>query len=194
MTTLISTPASIFEHTMDVVAGYDTTPGERLDFVANLSANVTIVPYEGRISHLNSLGEWEMGCVAKKVPCVLMKPSVPYGNITTLSPYWQAIGKFPLAALPVTGGYQIQTTEYDDNKTYGVGDWLTAASANDNQTTGGVVTNTVPGNSTALTAPWVSGGTTKTICGQVCGTPVTLKNKNKVLNYWTLFFPGTTDS
>lgn len=189
----ISTPADIFEHTMDVVSGFNTTPG-RLDFTANLSANVSLIPYEGRIVHLTSAGEWAMGCVAKKVPCVLLKPSVPYGHQPTMSPYWRAIGKYPMAALPVISALQIATTEFDTAKTYAVGDWLTAAANNTNQDTGGVLTNTVPGNATALTVPWAGGGTTKTIVGQVCRAVEALRSGNTVLHFWTVFIPGSTDS
>jgi len=192
--TTISHPADIFEHTMDVTAGYDLAPGQRLDFTANMSVNVTVVPYEGRICHLNSVGEWEMGCVANKMPCVLMRNSIPYGQQPTVSPYWQSIGKYPFVALPATGGYEISTTEYDTSKTYNIGDWLTAASTNTIQNTAGVVTNVQPGTNTALTVPWAGGGTTRTLCGQVCRLPVTLRNGNTVLGFWTVFVPGTTDS
>jgi len=190
----ITTPADIFQHTMDVTAGYDMAPGQRLDFVAKLSSNVSIVPYEGRVCHLNSVGEWEMGCVAKKMPCIFFKGTVPYGHQPTIVPYWQSIGNYPLAALVATGGYEVSTTEYDSTKTYAIGDFLTAASTNTIQDTAGVLTNVQPGTNTALTAPWVGGGTTKTICGQVCRPPATLTTGNTVLGFWTLFFPGTTDS
>ena len=194
MTTTITTPASIFDHTMDVTAGYDLAPGQRLDFTANLSANVTVIPYEGRIVHLNSVGEWEMGCVQNKMPCVIMRGSVPYGQLATVSPLWQSIGKYNFVALPATGGYEISTTEYDSAQTYNIGDFLTAASTNTIQGTAGLLTNVQPGTNTALTAPWKGGGTTKTICGQVCRLPQTLRNGNTVLGFWTVFLPGTTDS
>jgi hypothetical protein len=190
--TTLSSPADIFEHTMDVIAGFDMAPGAMLNFTADLSANVSLIPYEGRIVHLNGDGDWEMGAVAKKMPCVIMKPSVPYGGQPTVSPYWRAIGKFPLAALPCVGGFEIATTEYDTAQTYVNGDFLTAKADNTAQATGGVLTNVVPGTATPLTAPWVAAGTTRTLCGQVTRAPETLKNKNTVLSFWTLFFPGTT--
>lgn len=193
--TQISTPASIFEHTMDPTAGYDTTPGHRLDYTANLSANVSIIPYAGRVGHLNASGEWEIGCKADKMPCFFMQSSVPYGHQTTVSPYWKAIGKFPLAALVATGGFELSTTEYDSAETYAISDYLTAGFSNSDQDAGGLLTNKLPADgATALTPPWRGGGTTVTICGQVTAAPETLKNGNTVLRFWTLYFPGSTTS
>jgi hypothetical protein len=192
--TSITIPADIFQHTMDVTAGYDLAPGQRLDFVATLSPNVAISPYEGRIVHLNSVGAWEMGCVAKAMPCVMMRGSVPYGQMPTISPYWQSIGTYPLVALPATGGYEISSTEFDTNQSYNINDLLTAGSSNTLAAVGGVITNVQPGTATPLTVPWAGGGTTRTICGQVCRLPSTLKNGNNVIGFWTLFIPGTTDS
>ena len=190
----LTTPANIFEHTIDVLANYDTTPGHRLDKTAYMADAVTIVPYGGRVGHFNASGEWEMGCAAKKVPGFFMPPSVPYGHQPTLSPYWQSIGRYSVTGLVATGGFEIETTEYDSEQDFVVGDWLTAKVSNTDQDTGGVLTNVVPGTSTALTAPWVAGGTTKTLCGQVTHAPQTRKNGNSVLAFWTVFFPGTTDA
>lgn len=195
----ITTPASIFDHTLDPIAGYDTTPGHRLDYTAPLASAVTITPYAGRVGYLNANGEWEMGCKAHRMPCFFMPPSYPYGHLPTVQELmpgkgWQSVGTYPLTALVATGGYELATTEYDDAQTYAVGNYLTAKVSNTVQATGGVLTNVVPGSGTALTEPWSGGGTTKTICGQVVRPPATLKNGNKVLSFWTLYFPGSTDA
>lgn len=192
-------PVSIFDHTIDPIAGYDITPGHRLDYTAPLAAAVTLVPYEGRVVHLNASQYFEMGCRADKMPLFLMQPQMPYGHLPTvqgLNPGkgWQAVGNFPRAALVATGGFEIATTSYDTAQTYLPNNYLTAKYSNTDADTGGVLTNVVPGGSTALTPPWRSGGTTVTVCGMVTRPPVTLKNGNTVLSLWTVFFPGSTDA
>ncbi len=187
--TNISSPASIFEHTLDPVSGYDKERG--LAFTANLSANVTLTPYPGRVAHLNSSGEFEMGVAAKQMPLFLMPPSYPIGHSPTVSPYWQGVGKFPLTGLPATAGLELATTEFDTDKTYLPNDLLTAVADNDDQDTGGLLSN-VDGSAAALTHPRKSAGTTRTICGMVSKAPQTLKNKNVVLYFWTLLIIGDT--
>jgi len=188
MTTL-SSPASIFEHTLDPLSGYDKERG--LAFTANLSANVTIIPYPGRVGHLNSVGEWEMGVTGKQMPCYLMPPSHPLGHQPTVSPYWQGVGKYPLTGLPATAGLELATTEYDSERTFAVNDLLTAIASNSDQDTGGLLTN-VNGSNVALTPPYIGATTTRTVCGMVSKPPVTLKNKNTVLSLWTLVILGST--
>lgn len=195
----ITTPASIFEHTLDPIAGYDIQPAHRLDYSTKISANVTILPWAGRVVHLNSVGEWEMGCKANAMPCFLMPLSYPIGHmptVTALNPGsgWISVGGFTATALPAVGGYELATTEFDATKTYLPNNFLTAKVSNTDQDTGGLLTNVAPGSSTVLTPPWAGGGTTKTICGQVTRPAETLKNGNSVLSFWGVYFPGSTDA
>jgi len=192
MTTTISVLANIFEHTLDPIMGFDISPGHALLYTAKMSANVTILPYEGRVVHLNSSGEFEMGAAGPVMPMFLQKWSLPMGQLPTVSPYWQAFGTYPFSAMVATGGFELATTEYDSAKTYHVNDFLAALADNTTQATGGVLTNVAVDGTTALTAPWKGGGTTRTIVGQVSRTPTQLRNKNTVLSFWTLYFPGTT--
>lgn len=192
MTTTISTPANIFEHTLDPIMGFDISPGHALLYTAKMSANVTILPYEGRVVHLNSVGEFELGAAGKQMPMFLQKWSMPVGHQSTLSPYWQGFGSYPFSAMVCTGGFEVATTEYDSAKTYAVNDFLAALATNVTQATSGVLTNVAVDGTTALTAPWIGGGTTRTIVGQVSRPPATLRNGNTVLSLWTVYFPGAT--
>lgn len=192
MTTSITTLANIFEHTLDPIMGFDISPGHALLYTAKLSENVTILPYEGRVVHLNSAGEFEMGAAGGVMPMFIQKWSMPLGHQSTLSPYWQGFGNYPFSAMVATGGFEIATTEYDSAKTYAVNDYLAALASNTVQATGGLLTNKDIDGTTALTPPWKSGGTTRTVVGQVSRVPQQLRNKNTVICLWTLNFPGAT--
>jgi len=195
----ISTPASVFDHTIDPIAGYDIAPGHALNYTAPVSSNVTLTPWEGMVVHLNASGEFEVGCRADKMPIFLMQPSKPYGHLSTVQALnpgqgWQSIGLFPRAGLVATGGFEIATTSYDSAQTYLPNQYLTAKYSNTDATAGGMLTNKVPGTNTAVTYPGRASGTTVTVCGMVTRPPTTLRNGNTVLSLWTCFFPGSTDA
>jgi len=185
----LSSPASIFEHTLDAVSGYDKERG--LAYTAVLDDAVTIDIYPGRVAHLNAAGKFEMGVTGKQMPLFLMPPSHPLGANPSVSPYWRGVGTFPLTGLPATAGLELATTEYDATNTYVPNDLLTAVASNTVQATGGLITNE-NASGTALTAPYISGGTTRTVIGMVSKAPTQLRNGNTVLSFWTHLILGAT--
>lgn len=182
MTTLTSA-ASIFDHTLDPVSGYDKERG--LNFTANMSPNVEFDMPQGRVVHLNPNGEFETGVEGQQMPLFLMPSSTPWGAMPTLSPHWAGVGTYPRTGLPSSGGLELATTEYDTDNTYAPNDLLTAVVDNVDANAGGLITNKNAAG-TALTAPYKVGGTTRTIIGIVSKAPEKLKNKNTVLCFWTL--------
>lgn len=202
MPTTMTTPLSIFQHTLDPIMGFDIAPGHSLLFSAPISSNVTITPYEGRIAHLNAVGQFEMGCAGLQMPIVLFRPATPYGAVQSVAlapsggspsvaPGWQSTGQAPLAGMVATGGFECAASDYDIAKTYAYNDLLAALASNTDQTYGGLLTN-VDTVGTKLTAPYKSGGTTRSIVGIVSSPPATFRNGNTVLRFWTYFLPGTT--
>lgn len=186
-------PKSIFEHTLDKVGGFRNDQTQ-LSFSAPMHSSVTIMAFEGRIVHRHSSGNFAMGCKADKMAFVLDAPTTPYNADVSVTKRWKAYEPMNVrAAYPVTCALELQTTEYDDAKTYAIDNYLTARTGDTDQTNGGVLTNT-SGGSTALTLPERGSGTTRTIVGMVSRTPNTLRTENKVLGFFTYFRPGSTDS
>ena len=187
-------PKSIFEHTLDKVGGFRNDQTQ-LSFSAPLHSTVTIMAYEGRIvSRHGTSGGFQMGCFADRMAFVLDAPTTPYNADVDATGRWKAYAPMNIrAAYPVTCALELQTTEYDDAKTYAIDNYLTARTGDTDQTNGGILTNTAAG-STALTLPERGSGTTRTIVGMVSRLPNTLRTQNKVLAFFTLFRPGSTNS
>ncbi|MDD5658172.1 MAG: hypothetical protein PHF00_13055, partial [Elusimicrobia bacterium] len=149
----MTAPRQMTAHTLEGIKGWPSP--HAVDFAAKLSANVTIDPvFAGRVVHLNSAGEYEMGlpnvALACHMPLFLFQnsddPDVsnPGGNPATEAGVWVAIsptGK--IMALAAAGAYELASTEFEPEATAGVyvpGDGLTATNSNSNATTGGRIT------------------------------------------------------
>ncbi len=114
----------MFEHALDQLKGWPSPTA--VDKDAKLSSNVTAtvrpVP-PGRVVHLNSVGEFEMGASGTQVAIFLLngEESFDVSNPTTLTAAgaynansWYAVaptGK--MSGLVATGAYELATTEYD---------------------------------------------------------------------------------
>ena len=119
-----------YEHVAAIAHG--AHPEYRLEFdafVKNEAASKGI--YQGSVVSLNADGEYIIGCTAGTgmnfpVPCISMKnvfdPDVTAGvkGKTYQSSTYSAIGG-KITAIPCTGGYEIETTEFKTDDTYAVG-------------------------------------------------------------------------
>jgi hypothetical protein len=83
-----------------------------------------------------------------------------------------------LMALPTTGPYELQTTEYDDAQTYAVNDYLTAWDAQLVGYAAALKGKVRPGR------PYVN-----TLVGQCSSAPVQNENGKMWLSLWTLHLP-----
>ncbi len=183
-----SAPSMPFEHAIDVPKGwFDMTA---LDFVTRLSSNVTFDVPAGRIVHLNSNGEFEMGVHQTGMPLVLLTGSTSFD---VANPGTSAAGNFihqtvlpagNMTGLVCKGGYEIQSTEFDTTRNYVPGQLLTAAANNSNAATGGVLTNAGTG----------TGGDVRQFVDPVCGVVArgVLTNHHgvQVLDFWPEWLPG----
>jgi len=175
-------PALPFEHGFDVKKGWFDMAA--LDYDAKLSSNVTFVVPRGRVVHLNSNGEFEMGAHNTGVAIFLLNGSE---DADVSNPGTTAAGNFmhqavaptgKMSGVVATGGYEIDNTEFDSSRTYTPGDLLTATASNSNATTGGRLTNE---NVTQFVNP-------------VVGVVSSGKHKNhngvQTLSFWCVWLPG----
>ena len=138
-------PSLMYEHGLDIAKGWFQPAA--LDFSAPLSANVTFVVPRGRVVHVNDAGEFEMGVDLTQMAIFLLNGSedfdvsnpgtTPAGNFMH-----QAIRPSGnMSGLVATGGYEIESTEFDDTQTYEANDCIGALANNTTLATGGVLTN-----------------------------------------------------
>ena len=156
----------------------------------------------GRVGSLNSSGQIQLGLASSTaMPLFVFKgvdqPSVysPGGDGTNT--YWVGGNSFAAGttalALVASGGWEIQTTEFDTSKTYACNDLLTVDNSN------GKVTNDAGGQSvTPYTTPVVG----------VCSVHENAQNNQEpfvtaqpprgvsangieTLTFWSVYLPGT---
>lgn len=172
----------MFDHTLDALKGW--LPGNMgsLDKSAKLSAEVTVDPvYAGRVAHLNDAGEFELGVTGTMMPIFLTQnsddPDVRNPS-TGLDDFQEISSRGNMSGLVATGGYEVESTEYDSAQTYHVNDVLRAVASNSNATTGGRLTNA------SFTL-----GTTAGV-GVVSKTPAKNSHRKYVIRLWPAYIPG----
>ncbi len=171
----------MFDHTCTPVKGW--VPGNMgsIDKAAEMSANVTVDPvFKGRVVHLNSEGEFELGCTGHQMPIFLMG-NTDDNDVAVLADddFQGAIPAGNMFGLVAIGGYEIATTEFDPAQDYAYNDLLRAVASNSDATTGGRLTN----QSIVLY--------TNAVCG-VVSKPVTASHlRRDLLQFWPVFLPGS---
>jgi hypothetical protein len=178
----------MFEHGIDVAKGWFEPAA--LDFSTKLSANVTFEVPAGRVVHVNSAGEFEMGVADTDMGVVLHQDSeafdvknegtTPAGNFMH-----QAIAPTGvMSGLVCNGAYEIECTEFDDGQTYLPNELLTAGNSNSVLATGGVLTNAGSG----------AGGDVEQYSDPVCGVVSRGRFVNAhgipVLAFWPEWLPA----
>lgn len=185
----MAAPSYDFEHALDARKGWFDVQST-LDHRAKLSANVTFDVPEGRVVHLNSAGEFEMGVSGTQMGIFLINGS---GDYDVSNPGTTAGGLFMHRAitpagynsgLVAEGGFELVTTEFDADRTYAKNDLLTAGTSNTVSTTGGVLTNAgTAGNGKVLQY-------TDAACGVVSTGVEENHHGVDVLAFWTTYLPG----
>jgi len=184
--------AQAFDHTLEPVHGGQAGPLVKQRPIASTSLSKA---YAGRVGYLDSSGNIAVGAPTAKtqMPLYILRgiesPSV-YDSLAGSS--WVPVTADGRAiVLVATGGFEVQTTEYDTAGTYNPNTYLTVDSD-------GKVTPTALTNLYATGSPWIVG-----ICSihenaqniddpwNSINTP-TGKNANRkdVLTFWTYFLPG----
>ncbi len=129
-----------YEHV--AVVAHGAHPDHRLEFDAAVKAeaNATKI-FQGSIVSLNADGQYVVGCGAGEgvnfpVPCISMKnvadPDVSAGieGSDYRTSVYSAIGG-KITAIPCTGSYEMETTEFDADATYAPNDALVPATGDD---------------------------------------------------------------
>lgn len=180
-------PRNMFDHTLDAVKGW--VPGNMgsVDFAAKLSANVTIDPvYQGRVVHLNSAGEFEMGCVGDQMAIFLMQNSDDTDVESSGSnDDQQTFPRRVMQGLVAIGGYELASTEFDTDQTYAPNDSLRAIASNTVAATGGRLTN-----QGVVKVASASASTATAVCGRVSRGVKTNTHRKSVLYFWPVHIPG----
>lgn len=185
-------PAQAFEHQLNPRKGWFYP--HSLDHQAKLSANVTFDVPGGRVAHLNSSGDYEMGVAGTQMGIYLF--SAGYGfdvsNPGTSEAGYQAhvpiVPTGEMLGLVATGGFEVETTEFAAQPTaagsYAINQLVTAGTSNTVASTGGKLTNVGTG----------SGSRVQQFVDPVCGVvsrPVrTSLHGVSVLSVWTVWLPG----
>jgi len=183
----------MFDHTLDACKGWFHEAA--LDHSAKLSANVTVDPYEqGRVVHLNSVGEYESGVSNTGMAIFLLNSSDDSDVANPGGDYWTAVAPTgAMSGLVATGAYELESSEFIA-QTYVPGNLLGAAVSNASATIGGFLNNEDDAG-TALSVPWELDSTSATGTDQaVCGVVSTGTNTNShgisVLRFWPVYLPG----
>lgn len=125
--------SQMFEQALDVTKGWFHL--HALDKSAKLDNDLltgsTAVP-AGRVAHLNSVGEFELGASGNEVPIFLWNgkdhPDVYNNGVSPTTGVQHWIGISPtgvMSGLVAMGAYELQTTEFDSDQTYAPNDPLT---------------------------------------------------------------------
>jgi hypothetical protein len=185
----------IFDHTCEPVHGGQAGPLVKIRPIASASLSAA---YAGRVVTLNSNGEFRLGNGGNTVamPLFLIKGVEAPSVYDTGGTGWVPghIGDYRATALVASGGFEVQTTEFDDTKTYAPNDPLTA-DANGvvtKPTSGSVYANWIVGiasvheGSQNYDPPYLNYG------GTGAQPPVGYNvNRKKVLTFWSVYLPKT---
>jgi hypothetical protein len=188
-------PRQMTAHTLEAPKGWPSP--HAVDFTAPIAAATLAaisggVVYAGRVVHLNSSGEFELGVDGVQMPLFLFNnsddPDVenPGGDPATVAGAWVAIaptGK--LMALVAKGAYELASTEFLNTVTYNPNDLLYAPTGT-TLATSGVITKTGAGGAYPLT----------TAVGIVSRGRTTASTNNShgvaEIYFWPLFLPSHT--
>lgn len=197
-------PSLMFEHALNPIKGWFDEAA--LDIEGQLSANVTVDPVRGgRVVHVQSMTqrgavqvpELELGLAGTDMALFLIQGSDAFdvanpGTSPGGAFVHQSIAPIGIqSALVATGGYELQTTEFNSARTYVPGDLLTADQANADAVNGGLLDNQNAGDN-ALTVPSAGGGTSNAICGVVSRGAFNNEHGVAALHFWPVYLPGET--
>jgi hypothetical protein len=182
----------MFEQALDTLKGWFhlSALDKSAKLAAALLATATDIP-AGRVAHLNADGEFETGGSGTEMPIYLWNgkfhPDVSNSGTspTTSVDHWVAIAPTGvMSGLVATGGYELQTTEFDTALTYAPNELLTADSD-------GILTNATAVQYTN----WICGVASWHVQGDNQSSAATSPVGNNahgvsVLSFWSYFLPA----
>lgn len=178
--------AQMFDHTLDAVKGWFHMAA--LDFTAKLSASETGSAYvfAGRVVHLDSSGEFRLGCTGSQMAIFLLQNNTDSDVNNAGGGVWYPIAPAGnLTGLVAKGAYELETTEFDNTQTYYPNDYLRCDTAS--AEVAGKLTNS--GVRTLENA-----GSNPTAIVGVVSRPARKRqsDRNYVLSFWPVYKPGKT--
>lgn len=179
-----SVPNQVFTHMMNLVKGGPPSNMGALDHSAVISSSITFDLPAGRIVHVDSNGEYSTGAIGWEMAIILR----PNATDTDVQNYGgdQWVGGFPGDEEGISygyvhsGGFEIETTEYNTSLSYAYNDPLRAVAADTTEATGGTLTNATIG---AVGAP------TGNVCGVVSKPPAANDYGVTMIRYWSVYCP-----
>jgi hypothetical protein len=159
--------ANFYDHMLNALKAW---PGPwALDKEADLEDNEVV--FKGTCMYLNANGNFQAGLACNAMPVLSVRNSS--GSDVRQSPGNITGGK--VAGIVVTGGYEVETTEYDDTQNYAPNTPLTAVN-------------------TGVTRGIVTVGTfyIDTVLGVVSDGVITGPYSKGLLRFWTCFIPSAT--
>lgn len=184
-------PRLTTSHELNPIKGWPSQTA--VDFSAKLSANVTVDPvYAGRVGHLNSDGEIELGLPDDDLGAYMAlflfqnsdDPDVRNygGNPAEFAGAWVAAAPSGnLMGLVAAGAYELETTEFDQDEEYAPNDALTSPDE--------VTAEEVDINDAGLLMPGVV--YTNHICGVVSRGVRRNCHGRLTLSFWPVWLPRT---
>ena len=180
----MANPRQMFDHTLDAIKGWFQMAA--LDFTAKISANVTVSVYAGRCAHINSVGEFELGCTGSMMPIFLLQNGTDNDVSNDGGTTWYPIGPTgTITGLVGSGSYELETTEFDSANTYAPNEYLRCKSSSQSSTDGGLLTN-----ASTVAAEAGSGNPTNIVGVVSRGVRKRQSDRNNVLAFWTVYKPG----
>ena len=181
----MAAPTQMFQHALTALKGWPSPVA--LDFAAKLSANVTLDPVPAGVCvHVNTSGEFELGAILLAMPMFLLQGSRDFdvsNQSSTVAPWYGIAPKGVLSALVATGGYELETTEFDTGQTYLVNEHLTAVDSQ-SASNGGSLTNQSLG-------VLYHASSMENRCGVVSRGKYTNAYGVSVLGFFPIYLPGT---
>lgn len=198
-------PGQMFTHTLNPTKGWPNQSS--LDHTAKISANVLYSLLPGQVAHLNAAGQLEPGVVNTQMPLFMFQgkddldvnatPGTSAGG-TIIE--WQPISPTGrVMCLVATGGFELETTEFDQLQTYLPNQPLRAPTGNGAGSAGisGTLTNqgvnTTPDVAdvagTGVLPPTIHA---TAICGLVSRGVFANNYRQNVLAFWPVWYAGRT--
>jgi len=163
-------PSQMFDHECNVLKGW--WHAHALDKTAPLKSGEEI--NAGHVCYLDQNGEFALGLPDNVMPCFAFPNSDDFdvsadvGNTQSEN----------MMALPATGSYELQTTEYDTSYTFAINDYLTAWNSE-------LVGYTAAKNGQVRTCnPFEN-----TVCGICSGGVATNEHGKNWVSLWTYHLP-----
>ena len=168
----MSKPAQMYDHELNPVKGWPSPYA--VDKSADMVLGEDEVAYRGQVASLNSNAKFQLGLECAAMPIFLLNTSKDYDVVgDDYNLVGNGTGVPRMSGVVAIGGYEVESTEYDEASVYAPNDALTAGAPG--AADAGVLQ---PGELYA-----------DTICGVVSDGTAMNEFKRNVLRFWPVWLP-----